>query len=287
MKSIPIALQNHLDQESTTLCHLFKVVCKDGTVLGYTDLDVDVTYDDGQGPVVYRADNGVARERMQSTADLSVDNSEISGYVADAGVTEQQIRAGLFDYARFRVYRVNYMDLAAGHEIHSAGTFGQPTFSNHSFRIELRSLTQQLKQPISKLYSLTCRAQFGDSQCKKEFVWVEATVTAVDAIEQDRLFTAAALDQPEHHFRPGVIEVLDGANAGVQMEVDAFKGGAVTLSLPLPYPLTVGTAFRIRQDCDKTFEMNKTRFNNVLNFRGEHLIPIADGGTNQIPGAQL
>jgi uncharacterized phage protein (TIGR02218 family) len=299
MKTIPIALQAHYDQPATTTCYLARMDCKNGTTLGFASLDADVVYADGISLLTYRADNGFHADRMQSTADLAVDNTDLHGWVSDLGITEQQIRAGLFDYARIRIYRVNYLDLSAGHEIIATGTAGETKFSGSKWSLEFRSLTQQLKQPISKLYSRTCRAKFGSQPtgtageqpterhaCRKAWTWVAGTVTAVGGAEPDRLFTDAGLTQAAHHFVPGVVEWLTGQNAGAQMEVDAFAAGAVTQSLPLAYPIALGDTFRIRQDCDKTPTMCIERHANLVNFRGEPLIPT-DGGQSMIPGAQL
>lgn len=284
MKSIPVALQAHYDGDATTTAYLCRMQCKDGTVLGFTSLDADLTYDDGAGAVLYRADNGFESDRMQQTSDLSVGNTDLHGWVSDTGITEQQIRAGFFDYARIRIYRVNYLDLSAGHEIVASGTAGETKFSRGGWKLEFRSLTQQLKQPISKLYSRTCRTQFGDERCKEQLVWAAGTVTQVGA-ESDREFASADLGQAKDYFVPGVVEWITGANAGAQMEVDGFEAGAVSLALPLAYPIAVGDTFRIRQDCDKTFAMCKERFDNTLNFRGEPLIPT--DGQAMVPGAEI
>jgi uncharacterized phage protein (TIGR02218 family) len=216
LKTIPIALQSHLDGDATTLCQLTRIETKDGTVYGFTDLDMDVVYDDGDGSVTYSSENGFTPSRVQASADLAVDNAELAGLVMDAGITEPQIRAGLFDYARVKVYRVNYMDLTQGHEVIASGTAGETIFSNNGWRTEFRSLTQQLKQPISKLYSLTCRVPFGSAKCGKAFTWVSGTVTAVGA-NTKRQFTDTALTQADGYFDMGVVEWLTGNNAGAQM----------------------------------------------------------------------
>lgn len=300
MKTIPIALQTHYEQEATSWCFLARIECKNGTVVGLTTLDADLTYDDGRGAVTYLAANGLGMHAIQATADLSIDNSDLKFWVSDSGITEAQIRAGLFDYAKVDIYRVNYLDLAAGHEKVSRGTLGETRYSRLAGRAEFRSLKQQLRQTISLLYSLTCRAKFGSKPigtggeqpeerkpCHKDWVWVTGTVTAVDANEPDRIFTDASRAEATGHFVPGVVQILDGDNAGAEMDVDVFEGGVFTLALPLPYPLPVGTNYRARQDCDKTFKMCKERHGNTPWFRGEHLIPIADGGSNQVPGAQI
>lgn len=301
MKSIPIALQGHYDEGATTTCLLTRVACKDGTVIGFTSLDADLTYDDGLGPVVYRASNGFEMDRMQETADLAVDNTDLRGWVTADGITEAQIRSGLFDYARVRIYRVNYLDLSAGHEVIAAGTAGETKFSRGGFAIEFRSFTQQLKQTISNAYSLTCRAKFGSQPigtggeqpeerfpCGKTWTWTAATVTAVDALEPDRVFTVSGLASA---IVPGVVEVLTGQNAGAQMEVDGFDAGELTLSLPLPYVLAPGDTLRYREDCSKVWDdatagcLHHWGTERPLHFRGEPFIPV--DGKSSVPGAEI
>lgn len=307
MKSIPIALQAHLDQDATTLCQLVRVETKDGTVFGFTDLDADVAYDDGDGSVTYAAENGFTPSRMQASADTAVDNAEIDGVVMAGGITMAQIRAGLFDYASVRIYRVNYMSLSDGHEIIAVGTLGETRFSDTGWKSEFRSLTQQLKQPLSPGYSIECRARFGSKPigtvgaeftelhpCGKDFTWYTGTVTGLGSNVR-RIFVDAALAQAGDFFSPGVVEILDGPNAGAQMEVDAYDGATktVTLALALPYALTAGVAYRIRQDCSKQWAdedhgcLYHYGADRKDNFQGEPHIPVSDAGANLIPGAQI
>lgn len=292
MKSIPVALQSHMDGDATTLCLLTRIDCKDGTVLGFADLDVDIDYDDGDGTVTYKAENGgLSPQRMQASSDLSVDNTELEGWVSSGGITEAQIRAGLFDYAQVRIYRINYLSPSDGHEIVATGTAGETMFSANGWRTEFRSLVQQLRQPMSKLYSLTCRAKFGDAACGKSFTWVAGTVTAVGA-EADRLFTSGVAGAADL-YNLGVVEWLTGANASGQMEVDDFGSGEFVLSLAMPYNIQIGDTFRVRKDCNKEWDDadNGCLFHwaadRVNHFRGEPHIPVADAGASMIPGTEI
>ena len=299
MKSIPLALRTHLAQDATSWTLLMKVVCKDGTVLGFTLLDADVTYDDGGGPLLYRADQGFMPERLQTTGDLGVDNTDLQGWYSLEGVTEARIRAGLFDFARVWIYRVNFLDLSQGREIWAAGTLGESRYSEAGWTTEFRSLSQQLKQPLCQLYSKTCRARYGSKPigtvgapfterqpCNKDLVWAAGSVTAV-GVETDRIFTDSARPEADGFYQPGVIEWLTGANAGAQIEVYTFAADQFTLLLPMPYPIQNGDTYRVRQDCDKTFAMCKTRHSNTLNFRGEHLTPVEDADSIMVPGAYI
>ena len=68
MKQIPAALVSHYQLDATTTCLLARILCKDGTLIGRTTLDADLTYDpatvdphstgDAWGSAVHRADGG-------------------------------------------------------------------------------------------------------------------------------------------------------------------------------------------------------------------------------------
>lgn len=289
MKNIPILLKNHYLTYATTWCYIMRVAFKgkhQGMVRGFTSLDVPITFDDGQGPVLYNSDNGFMPARIQTTADFSVDNTDIKGWVSDDGITEADIIGGIFDGAEVTIMRINYMRPQDGFEIVNFGHFGETQWNDTQWKCEFRSLMQQAKQPFGEVYSLTCRNQYGDKKCKKEFVWFEATINVLDD-DPMLLFQSDDLDQAEGFFAPGVVEVLTGANAGADMDIDEFHaGGVVRLALAMNMPFQVGDTVRVRQDCDKLFETCRDEKDNVLEFRGEHLTPVADTGL-QVPGAYV
>lgn len=287
MKSISPALLAHKRLQVTTLCQLMKLTCRDGTIYGFTDLDQDVTYDDGTGSLLYEASQGFMPSAISASGALSVENADLAGLVAyaDVGITAEQVRAGKLDYGALAIYQVNYADLTMGHEWMGAGTIGEVTVVDGMFKSEYRSLAQTLKQSVCVDYSLTCRAQYGDAKCGAPLEWFDGTVTASGA-DTTVQFTASGLGQADDYFTPGIIEWLTGQNAGAITEVDTFKtGGVIALFLPVYYPIIPGDTFQIRIDCPKSEEACKDprRDRWPLFFRGETLIPIADAV--QIPGA--
>lgn len=288
MKQIPIGLQDHYNSYATTWCYLIRIACVGkyaGVIRGSTSLDIDVNYDDGQGMITYSASNAVVPAKFQQSSDFSVDNTELTGWVTDDEITMADIMAGIFDFAEVTIYRVNYTDLSQGHEVVAFGTLGETKFTEDSWRCEFRSLTQQSKQPYGQVYSLTCRNQYGDEKCKMPFEWFTATI---DALGDDpaQAFQASELTQTAGYFAPGVVEILSGPNAGADMDVDEFfAGGIVQLALQMPMAFQIGDQFRIRSDCDKEFATCKAK-GNVLEFRGEHLTPVADTGL-AVPGAYV
>lgn len=166
-RNIPIALLGRIRRDSTSLCTLIRV---DPVQPGYDSygaalLDVPVTYDDGISELVYRAIIGGQPSALMYGADLSVDGGTADNLLPefDFTISEADILAGAYDFARFRAYLVDYRDLSAGHIIIGAGTLGRVTVNDDglSFVHELRGLAQNLKQTITEKWSLGCRATFG------------------------------------------------------------------------------------------------------------------------------
>lgn len=235
MKTIPIALQTHKAQFVVTVCELLRIgPFPDGSVIGLTSLDRDVVYNDGAGELIYRAHSGFSGSSQVSTADLSVDNSEAETLIAEfsiPGVSQEMIDRGILDKAPFICYEVNYENLSDGREILGSGTIGEQKVKVGGLVVlELRSISQQARQSIVELDSLTCRVrQFGSQVGDERFPcgynitpeWVSGTVSAAGE-EPTRQFDSAALTSPSTYFAPGVVEMLTGNNAGKIVEVESF-----------------------------------------------------------------
>lgn len=287
MKTITSSLQAHKAQQATTLCKLMRMERLDGTVLGFTDLDENIVYDDGDGAVVYDASQGMLPSTIAMQGALSVENAEVAGLLADldTGIEPEDVRAGLYDYAKLRIYLVNYEDLSMGHEWLGAGSLGECTIQDGRVISEYRGLAQPLKQNVCELYSTTCRAQYGDERCGAPLVWEEGEVTALGVDPTSEFFISTT--QADGYYVPGVIQFLSGKNAGRPVEVIKYENNQVSLLLPLYYPPQVGDTYQIRIDCPKTIEgcSDPRRDRWPLYFRGEPLIPVADSQAIQTPGA--
>lgn len=318
-RTISPQLQDHLDSGMTTLCALIRVEPRDPkySVFGITSLDRDVAYDDGQGDIVYSASVGMIPANLESTAAMDVGNSQFQHLIPEFSVPidEDLIKAGVYDYAWYTVYIVNYEDLTMGHWIPPAGfgQVGQLSVDDRglSFKMELTDLTKLLKQTIVEKDSITCRAifgsqPFGSSDSSETFVeqrfpcgkdlsglWTNFTVTTV-GLESNRTFQAGALGLPANTAIPGMVQWLTGDNANRQIEVESQDGsGNISLNYETQFPIQVGDTGRIRPDCTKwidgtngcKFHFGEPEWKN--HYRGEPFIPISDADSANTPGATI
>ena len=87
---------------------------------------------------------------------------DVDGVFDAATITEEALRAGLFDHAEVRVFLVNWADLSMGALKMRRGWFGEVILTQSgAFRTELRGLAQALQQKLGEIYSPECRADLG------------------------------------------------------------------------------------------------------------------------------
>lgn len=310
MRVIPIALQSHLDTGATTTTYLMRIdpVSPGFPSVGCTMLDRDVVYDDGLGELRYAATTGMTPSSLKSTDSMGVDNGEMQHLLpeGDMGLSEEVLNSGAYDYAKYRIYQVNYEDLSQGHIAIGRGTLGQIRVEDGlTFWSEVTSQVKQLKVPIVEKGSKTCRATFGSQYhgtpgaevterfpCKKDLsaLWVAGTVSAV-GLETNRTFVATGFAATDGAFMPGMVRWLTGANAGRSYEIETQDAALeINLAFETMFPIEAGDGFLIRPDCTKWKDgINgcKHHFGADwrLHYRGEPDIKPADSPGVMTPGA--
>ena len=272
-RNISADLKAHLAGAVTTLATLWKVTRKDGVAKAFTDHSEAITFES----VTYEASSGFLPTSVQEGDDLSVDNMDVEGLLSSAGITDEDIHAGRYDYAALEIKIVNYADLTQGAIAVKSGTLGElTTNANGQFVAEIRGLTQQMTQNMLRVFTPSCPFALGDSDCKVTLASFTTSSVSVTEVTDNRTFKASALNQADDFFLKGEVQWLTGNNADLNQEVKFFGSTQVTLALPMPYDIQVGDTFDIIQGCRKTFDDCKDIFNNLVNFGGFPHIPGED-----------
>lgn len=142
MKSTSPELALHLAGPVTTLATCWRITRRDGREFFFTDHDQDLAFEGN----VYRASSGYSRTAIANDAGLGVDNLDVEGVFDDVAITEEELRAGLFDQAEVRILLVNWAEPAMGALRMRRGWFGEVVLTEQGvFRTELRGLTQALQ----------------------------------------------------------------------------------------------------------------------------------------------
>lgn len=158
MRTASGPLQAHIAQEVTTLCTLFKVTRRDGTVLGFTDTDQDVVYDG----VTYGAEDGYSRTAVKDSDKYAVDNLELEGLFAPGRITEADLQARLYDGAVLEIYVANWDDLTMGVIERRKGTLGQVKLRDETYTAEIRGQFFAFQSLIGEKATPRCRSDVYD-----------------------------------------------------------------------------------------------------------------------------
>lgn len=271
MRVISPQLESHFEGGMTTLATCWRITRQDSVDIGFTDHDEMITFDS----LDYDSIAGFTPTTVESKSNMSVDNLDVEGQVFPSKITEEDLLAGLYDYAEIEIFVVNYTDLTQGKLVVKRGRLGEVTLNSQMFQAEVRGLTQHLSQTIGDVFSPSCRAILGDSKCKVALAGFTVSTTVTE-ITNSQTFKASALAEDAGWYTGGEVEWTSGNNDGRRMEVKEFASTQVVLALPMGKSIQVGDTFDIIAGCDKTRETCQSRFSNIINFRGEPDVPGTD-----------
>lgn len=199
-KTISTQMSQHLGLEVTSLATCWRITRQDGVQFFFTDHDSNISF----GGDTYLAQEGYERTAIQNDSELSVDNLNVIGLLASGSITEQDLRAGKFDFAQAQIFLVNWEDPDGFGDIKlRSGRFGEVQLTQQgTFQVELRGLTQLLSQKIGEVYQPECRADLGDSRCKVPIdPPVRQNSTAYSVGDFIRVATAAGSTQSAYENR--------------------------------------------------------------------------------------
>lgn len=242
MSTITPALAAHYAGGSTTLATCWRVTLQNGTVYGFTSIDQDLEIDG----IVYSASSGVTPSAMVATNTLAVDNLEVQSILSADFVTEEDLNAGLWDYAEVHIFEVNYRDLSQGELRQVRGRLGEITARRNDFVAELRGLTDAYTRMIGELYGPACREQLGSPKCGIDLslhavsgtigsmsadgrvigdsARTEAGAAGGKAISGVSRAAAAVVTCSAHGFRSGQLILITGVQGVTQQDFQGING---------------------------------------------------------------
>ena len=147
---------------ATTLCHCWRITSSSGDkVVRATDHDRQLIFQDE----VFQPGLALEASALLRTVGLSPEPLDLSGALNAEGITEADLRAGVWDGAEVQIYRVDW--LAPQHGIWLWG--GHMTSiedQGSAFRVQFASGKSALERTMGRVYGRRCDATFGDHRCK-------------------------------------------------------------------------------------------------------------------------
>lgn len=277
MRDLPSSLSASLAGGVTTLARCWRLQRADGVVLGFTDHDSDLGFDD----VVYRAGSGLAGSTIERATGMRADSHSVAGALQSEAIDEAEIERGLYDSAEVQLWLVDWSDLASRVRL-ATGRIGEIRRSDTAFEAEILGLSEALDQPAGRAYMRRCDLRLGEGRCTVNVNQPAfrgqggvATLTAAQRFSTTGLSGYAA-----SWFSEGSLTWTTGGNQGLVSEVKTHlrNNGIVTVDLWLEPPAAIqpGDGFDIIAGCDKRSETCRLKFANLVNFRGFPHMPGDD-----------
>ena len=271
-KSLPTALQAHLDSGTTTMALCWKIIRQDGVIQGFTEHDDDLVVA-GQ---TYEARSGFSATQVAQTLGLSVDNLNVEGAISSDTINEDDLANGKYDTAEVVLIWANWADTTQ-YTILSRGYIGEVKRGETAFSAEFRSLVTKLSQRTGRTYQRTCDAQLGDARCKINLNLGAYKGTGAVTTSSGRNLGVSGLGSfASGWFTHGLITFTSGAAAGQTYEVKLHAGTSIQLWDVPPSAILSSDTFTITAGCKQDFETCKTKFANQLNFQGFPYVPGTD-----------
>lgn len=272
-----MSLTEHLASGTTTVCRAWALTRRDGLVLGFTDHDRPLFFEN----IEFKASSGMTARAVEQTTGLSVDNSEALGALSDVSIREEDVRIGRFDGAQVRSWLVNWNDVRDRRMVFQ-GSLGEIERQGTLFRVELRGLAEMLNQPQGRVYQRPCSAVLGDGRCGFDVLTdgYFAEIEVISVVGGTDLLLPGLSSFDQGWFTKGRLTVLDGAASGAVEVIkrDKMLGDQRQIELwsVLSAGLSPGDRVRLEAGCDKRADTCREKFGNFLNFRGFPDIPGED-----------
>lgn len=247
-----------------TLATCWQIKTKDGEIIGFTDLDTDLTIDG----IKYQAKTGFNRSAVESSIGTSVDNLEVEAILDSEQLSEDNILSGKYDFAELTIFVVDYTNPSSEKLMLRTGWIGEVSISSGKFVAEIKGLMSALNGTIGDLYSPSCRAHLGDKKCGIDLTTYEYRGSITKTLSDDT-FTDLAICKHDNYYAGGKITFLNGSNANKTFQVAVQNGNQITLMTTPYFKLESGTEYKMYIGCDKSFHTCINIFNNAINFRGE------------------
>lgn len=261
MKAVSPALNALLTgQTNFIMADLWTIVLRNGTVLRYTDADINLSYD---GDVYIAGDVLLKGAGVNWTTGLESDESEIELYpnrsdspsMVGSIPFKEAIRNGFFDRAlvrRERAFMETWGDTTPGTVVLFIGEITSAEATSNTAILHCNDLRYLLNINMPyRQYQPTCGYVFGGTKCGVNRALLTKN-SAVNAGSSGSVINCDLTDAAGY-FNNGVLTFLSGVNAGISRSVKYWTAGKAQLVSPFPYEPSVADTFSIIPGCSKNF----------------------------------
>lgn len=253
-KSIDAAMQTVLDGHDWPLVPI--LLCTrllDGFELGVTSHDRQLSVS-GKTYEPF----GLDAKDLSSEPDGAVGSTEVGGILDSASITEEDIRIGLWDFATWQMWLVNWENLSIPPIELGSGSVGTVRSGRSAFWAEIVDRFQAMQNGIGVLNSPRCIHELGDANavngrgngCTVNLATFTVTGTLTSVASDLQTVADTGRAEADAFFSNGKMYITSGVYSGMPFHVRAYLVGTWVLFNALPADLT-GETYSMIRGCDK------------------------------------
>jgi len=276
MRQLSASLQAKLDARTTTLCHCWRLARRDGAIMGFTDHDRDLVFNN----VAFRANTGLSASQAESALGFATGGAEAAGALTDGSLLETDLLNGLYDAASVETWLVDWTNIG-DRVLLDVATIGEARRGENVFSAELRSSAHFFDQPQGRAFQRSCDADLGDARCGVDLSSnALRTSGAVVGLSGGLLTLDLTSSFAAGFFDGGAVNFIGGANAGARLTIKTHAQESLRATIAFWTPpagaVGAGDAVSLTAGCDKSDATCQRKFGNIVNFRGFPHMPGND-----------
>jgi uncharacterized phage protein (TIGR02218 family) len=281
MRSASTPLINYLNAGRVfRMADLYTFALVGGTVLRYTDADIDLAY---QGDTFSRF--LISRTKTKASIGVEVDEVTVTVSASTSDLINGMpwmaaVSSGALDGALITVQRIfmpTWGDTSLGALMMFGGRTSDVNIGRSEAQISIKSELELFNTELPRdLYQSGCLNTLYDNGCTVNKASAAVTGTVISTTGST---ITTSLGNPSGYFALGSIRFDSGANINASRSVRAFNAGIFTLSAEFDTLPSPGDAFTAWPGCDKVMATCDTKFSNLDNFRGYPFVPDPETAT--------
>lgn len=267
-----------------TVCELFRISCKDGSVALFTPHpeSVEVAGHGTYQPIP------IKRSEINFHPDLQVDKVTVDLGIVGIQVGSKQLTIPQIihrEYLRDAYVEIFAYDYEAGtvlRTLFEGDVRSDVTCNQGVVSIPVSSVLDRLKEVVPKLiWSEYCQHQLYSSRntydCHVDRgAFAEAGVVTEATGRMIRAAVFASANKALGWWAKGYLTFTSGDNIDLSRTIYSHGEGYINLLTPFPDAVAVGDTFTVYAGCDRTGATCQTKFNNYANFFGFEYIPKSE-----------
>lgn len=261
---ISAAMEEYLAGNVRFLSGFLKITARDNTVRAVTTCSRNITV----GGVEYWP-APVIPSQVDQKDDGEPSAFDVRGILHANLFDRLDLARGKWRNARVEFEVWNPLDLSLGYSERHVFYLGDVQAVGPTFHADLDSLLVKINQQVGAVTGPKCRRELGDSICRIDLAPFTHTVH-VTAVASNGEFTVDG-GLAADYLTNGTALWLSGANLGApRVRIKQhLAGGVVRLMLKMRDDVHAGDALEVVAGCDKTREVCRNKFANVVNMDAE------------------